>query len=111
MALRQTLTTLVVNGNPKITDDSIPAVTLMDKLRVLCLEDTGVTMVGLRRLAAFISDRFVMTGEVEIDFSLSVPQSCREYLDGKFKACTSTVAICLLIVGLHIYRRSEYVSH
>ncbi|EIM91207.1 uncharacterized protein STEHIDRAFT_48393, partial [Stereum hirsutum FP-91666 SS1] len=81
VALRQTLTTLVIIGNPKITNDSIPALTLMDKLRVLCLEDTGVTMVGLRRLAAFISDRFDVTSEVAIDFSLSVPESCRAYLD------------------------------
>lgn len=111
VALRQTLTTLVIIGNPKITNDSIPALTLMDKLRVLCLEDTGVTMVGLRRLAAFISDRFDVTSEVGIDFSLSVPESCRAYLDGKSKACALTIAVCLPIVGFHIYRPSEYVSH
>lgn len=85
---------------------------LMDKLRVLCLEDTGVTMVGLRRLAAFVSNRFDVTGDVGAYSSLSVPESCRAYLDGKsFKASASTVAVCLLIVGFHIYRPSEYVSH
>lgn len=87
VALRPTLTTLVINGNLKISDDSIPALMLMDKLRVLCLEDTGVTMVGLRRLAASVRNRLVAAGETGIDFSVSVPDSCANYLEGRSRQC------------------------
>ncbi|KAH9953917.1 hypothetical protein BGW80DRAFT_1406307 [Lactifluus volemus] len=69
VALRRTLTTLELGGNPLITDDSVSALLLLSHLRVLGLRGTTVTMTGLRRLVPFSKH-----------LHLDVPISCEQYL-------------------------------
>ena len=71
VALRRTLATLELGGNPLVTDDSASALLLLSRLRVLGLRGTTVTMTGLRRLVPFSNH-----------LHLDAPTSCEQYLNG-----------------------------
>ena len=72
VALRHTLTTLKLHGNKSVTDDALPALLLLSRLRKLGLRGTTISMTGLRRLITF-SDRL----------SLAVPADCEAYIDSE----------------------------
>lgn len=111
VALRPTLTTLLINGNPGISDDAIPALILMDKLWVLGLEDTSVTMVGLRRLTTSVFNRCTLADKAGIDFSLSVPEGCNAYLDGKSRKSLMTVSLNTHRRPISVFRPFDQISH
>ncbi|KAI0246286.1 hypothetical protein BJV78DRAFT_1135488, partial [Lactifluus subvellereus] len=69
VALRRTLTTLMLRDNPLITNDAVPALLLLSCLQVLGLRGTAVSMTGLRRLTPFSKH-----------LSLDVPTKCELYL-------------------------------
>jgi hypothetical protein len=69
VALRRTLITLLLRGNPIITNDSLPALLTLSCLHVLGLRGTAVGMSGLRRLARFSEH-----------LHLDVPANCEVYL-------------------------------
>ncbi|KAI0064939.1 hypothetical protein BV25DRAFT_210514 [Artomyces pyxidatus] len=72
VALRPTLTTLLLHDNPAITDDATPALSLLNNLALLYLRGTSITMIGLRRLASSLADSI---------FEVDIPVECQYYLD------------------------------
>ena len=72
VALRHTLTTLMLRGNISVTDNAFPALLLLSRLRMLSLRGTIISMTGLRRLIPFSDYLF-----------LDVPADCEAYLDSK----------------------------
>ncbi|KAH9052289.1 hypothetical protein EDB87DRAFT_1692447 [Lactarius vividus] len=70
VALRHTLTTLMLRGNRLVTDNALPALLLLSRLRILGLRDTIISMTGLRRLIPFSDYLF-----------LDVPTDCEAYID------------------------------
>ncbi|PKK66153.1 hypothetical protein RhiirC2_853078 [Rhizophagus irregularis] len=73
VALKDNLCLLNITGNMKITDDSIFILVLFEKLMVLLLDDTSISMDGVRK---FVS----MTASIELS-QISIPSSCRKYLN------------------------------
>jgi hypothetical protein len=71
VALRHTLTTLKLRGNKSVTDNALPALLLISRLRMLGLRGTTISMTGLRRLIPF-SESF-----------LDVPADCEAYIDSE----------------------------
>ncbi|KAG7090067.1 hypothetical protein E1B28_011684 [Marasmius oreades] len=71
--LRSTLCTLSVASNPRISDDSVPALILLARLQFLSLIGTGIGMVGLRKLASAVN-REKRVIDVEI------PEKCETYV-------------------------------
>ncbi|KAL0063463.1 hypothetical protein AAF712_009667 [Marasmius tenuissimus] len=71
--LRSTLCALSVANNPRITDDAIPALVLLNKLQFLSLAGTGIGMVGLRKLAS------VINGEKRV-VDVEIPEKCEIYV-------------------------------
>ncbi|KIY68015.1 hypothetical protein CYLTODRAFT_352175 [Cylindrobasidium torrendii FP15055 ss-10] len=55
-SLKRTLTHLNLATNPHIDNDAIPALLILKKLSFFSILDTGVDVVGLRRLARVIHD-------------------------------------------------------
>ncbi|KAI0050534.1 hypothetical protein FA95DRAFT_606060, partial [Auriscalpium vulgare] len=76
VALRESLTMLVLSNNPMITDDAAPALALLNELGLLHLSGTGITMAGLRRLA----DAFSSSAEAG-NFQIAIPADCEDYMD------------------------------
>ncbi|KAA1467226.1 hypothetical protein DENSPDRAFT_926443 [Dentipellis sp. KUC8613] len=75
VALRSTLTELLISGNLGIDDDAIPAIILLRGLVRLSLAGTSVTMKGLRRLVlAFRGEDQSRT------LDLDIPAECEQYL-------------------------------
>ena len=70
VSLRHTLTTLTLRGNRSVTDNALPAILLLARLRMLGLRGTIISMTGLRRLIPFSEYLF-----------LDVPVDCEAYLD------------------------------
>lgn len=66
---------------------------MMDKLHALGLENTSVSMVGLRRLVSAIHHRSDTQNGAVIGFVLTVPESCKEYLSGMFDVHPSVANI------------------
>ncbi|THH08190.1 hypothetical protein EW146_g9071 [Bondarzewia mesenterica] len=73
VALKPTLTQLYLDDNPMIDNDSIPALTMLNKLTILALYGTSIAMAGLRRLATAIQTR----GQ---DLCLTIPEECTQSL-------------------------------
>src|SRR6267378_3257552 len=72
VALRHTLTTLMLRGNKSVTDNAISALLLLSRLRTLGLRGTSITMAGLHRLMPFSDNLY-----------LHVPAGCEAYLDSE----------------------------
>jgi hypothetical protein len=73
VALKDNLCLLNITGNYKITDDSIFILVLFEKLVVLLLDDTSISMDGIRKL---------VSKTTSIDLSqISIPSTCRKYLN------------------------------
>jgi hypothetical protein len=73
VALKDNLCLLNITGNKRIDDDSIFILVLFEKLVVLLLDDTSISMDGIRK--------FVFN-TTSIDLSqMSIPSSCRKYLN------------------------------
>ncbi|CAG8521082.1 3769_t:CDS:2 [Funneliformis caledonium] len=72
VALKSNLTFLNITGNQKINDDSVVILVLFEKLIVLLLNDTSISMHGIRK---FVSE----TKSTDLS-QLSIPSSCRKYL-------------------------------
>jgi len=73
VALKNNLCFLNVTGNRKINDDSVPILVLFEKLVVLLLNDTTISMDGIRK---FVSE----TSSTELS-QISIPPLCRKYLN------------------------------
>jgi hypothetical protein len=74
--LRKTLLHLDLAGNMRVTDDCIPALLRLQRLRSVTLVETGVDMPGLRKFAKFVRDQGQV---VEVEF----PQSCEIYITSR----------------------------
>ncbi|TFY72832.1 hypothetical protein EVG20_g195 [Dentipellis fragilis] len=75
VALRPTLTELLISGNPGIDDDAIPAFILLRGLVRLSLAGTSVTMKGLRRLVLTFRE-----DDPDRMLDLDIPAECEQYL-------------------------------
>ncbi|GBB91959.1 hypothetical protein RclHR1_19430006 [Rhizophagus clarus] len=73
VALKDNLCLLNITGNKKITDDSIFILVLFEKLVVLLLDDTSISMDGIRK---FVSK----TTSTDLS-QISIPSPCRKYLN------------------------------
>ncbi|CAI2168689.1 12580_t:CDS:2 [Funneliformis geosporum] len=73
VSLKSNLTFLNITGNKKINDDSMFLLVLFEKLVVLLLNETSVSMDGIRK---FVSE----THSIELS-QLSIPSLCRKYLN------------------------------
>jgi hypothetical protein len=73
VALRPSLTHLTLSSNPALTDDAVPALALLDRLRFLALAGTAVAMPGLRHLAR--------ASQLVRACALELPPACEQYLD------------------------------
>ncbi|KAI0069802.1 hypothetical protein K474DRAFT_1693993 [Panus rudis PR-1116 ss-1] len=74
VSLKRSLTELDIAFNTGISDDAVPALILMHKLRFLTLLDTSIEMPGLRRLCAAITSRRHL-------IELEVPRECELYIE------------------------------
>ncbi|TCD67810.1 hypothetical protein EIP91_011938 [Steccherinum ochraceum] len=72
--LKRTLAELDVAFNPAITDDCIPALLILRKLRFLTLLGTEVGMPGLRKFCAVARSR-------KQSLELEVPRECEIYVE------------------------------
>ncbi|CAI2169666.1 1956_t:CDS:2 [Funneliformis geosporum] len=77
VALKSNLTFLNITGNKKIDDDSISILVLFEKLEVLLLNKTSISMDGIRKL---ISE----TQSTDLS-QISIPSSCRKYLKRRYE--------------------------
>ena len=62
----------MLRGNRSVTDNALPAVLLLARLRMLGLRGTIISMAGLRRLISFSEY-----------LSLDAPADCEAYLDSE----------------------------
>ncbi|KII84371.1 hypothetical protein PLICRDRAFT_362655 [Plicaturopsis crispa FD-325 SS-3] len=74
VSLKNTLAHLSLCANPHIDDDAVSALLLLTELSFLSILDTGIGMVGLRKLAVTIKSE-----RREID--IEIPASCETYID------------------------------
>jgi hypothetical protein len=56
VSLKRTLTRLSLTSNPDINNEAVPTLVLLSNLLFLSILDTGLDMVGLRRLAEFMHE-------------------------------------------------------
>jgi hypothetical protein len=62
----------MLRGNGSVTDNALPAVLLLSRLRMLGLRGTIISMTGLHRLIPFSEFLF-----------LDVPADCEAYIDSE----------------------------
>jgi hypothetical protein len=67
---------LSIASNPLIGDDAVPALLLLRKLSYLSILDTGIGMVGLRRMTWTIHEEDRVIG-------IEIPTICEFYIDSK----------------------------
>ncbi|KAH8101836.1 hypothetical protein BXZ70DRAFT_79817 [Cristinia sonorae] len=72
--LKRSLTELDIAFNPAVTDDAIPALLILHKLRFLTVLNTGIGMPGLRAFCAAIVGR-------KHSMELEVPRECEIYVE------------------------------
>ncbi|KAF8442176.1 hypothetical protein L210DRAFT_929211 [Boletus edulis BED1] len=78
VALKHKLRYLDLSGNLLISDDSVPALVLLENLQHLSIFGTGILMHGLRKLAVALKE-----GERVMD--IKIPNTCQDYIDGMHK--------------------------
>jgi len=76
VSLKRTLTKLSLASNPDIDNEAVPAILLLLKLSFLSILDTGIDMVGLRRLAEFAhkTDQLI---------DIEMPYASQDYVDSQ----------------------------
>ena len=79
VALRYTLTNLLLTNNVAISDGSVSALVLFDKLTYIALAGTSITVMGLRELAS-------AAGAREQALSADIPHECKQYIISKLPA-------------------------
>ncbi|KAH9481854.1 hypothetical protein JR316_0006384 [Psilocybe cubensis] len=74
VSLKHTLTKLFLTANHEVNNDAVPALLCLNNLVFLSILDTGIDMVGLRRLAGHMhKEDHVM--------DIEIPFSCEAYVD------------------------------
>lgn len=87
--LKRTLTRLVLTANPDIGNDAVPAILLLSRLSFLSILDTGIDMVGLRRLAQYMVDHNHI-------MDIEIPFTCELYIDSKPLKLLSNIGLIQL---------------
>ncbi|PPQ84013.1 hypothetical protein CVT25_000559 [Psilocybe cyanescens] len=74
VSLKRTLTKLFLTANYDITNDAVPAILFLINLSFLSILDTGIDMIGLRRLAKHMD-------EEDHVMDIEIPFTCEAYVD------------------------------
>lgn len=83
VSLKGTLTQLSLAKNPDINNEAVPALLLLSKLSFLSIFDTGIEMIGLRRLAETIfEDDRIMDIEIPVVCEVYIDSTCLGFIYG-----------------------------
>ena len=112
VALKRSLADLSIASNPLVGDDAVSALLLLRKLSYLSILDTGIDMVGLRRMARTIQ-------EEDRVIDIEIPTICEFYIDSKsisplcggHKGLTSMLHLVSFRHAIQIHDQSQSTTH